>query len=334
MPLIMKSRIIQMLLLGVLVIVTMLISLTYGSKDIGFATVMDVMKQYDQENMDHLIIMTSRLPRVTGALLIGAFLAVSGAMMQGMTRNYLASPSIMGVSDGSVFVITLCMIFLPNAAPMTMILYSLIGSFLGAFMVFGIARLLPDGMTPITLAILGTIIGMFLNGISQALSTYFQVSQNLSFWYNARLHQMDPVMIKWTIPFAVTGLLLAFFISKFITAISLGDEVAKGLGINILAIKSLAILSVVILTGISVAMAGKIAFIGLIIPHITRFLVGQDYRSIIPFSAIFGALFLAWSDIISRFINHPFETPVGVVTALIGVPYFLYLIKTKGGRNF
>ena len=161
MPLIMKSRIIQMLLLGVLVIVTMLISLTYGSKDIGFATVMDVMKQYDQENMDHLIIMTSRLPRVTGALLIGAFLAVSGAMMQGMTRNYLASPSIMGVSDGSVFVITLCMIFLPNAAPMTLILYSLIGSFLGAFMVFGIARLLPDGMTPITLAILGTIIECF-----------------------------------------------------------------------------------------------------------------------------------------------------------------------------
>ena len=99
---------------------------------------------------------------------------------------------------------------------------------------------------------------MFLNGISQALSSYFQVSQNLSFWYNARLHQMDPVMIKWTIPFAVTGLLLAFFISKFITAISLGDEVAKGLGINILAIKSLAILSVVILTGISVAMVGKL----------------------------------------------------------------------------
>lgn len=195
------------------------------------------------------------------------------------------------------------------------------------------ARMLPDGMTPLTLAILGTIIGMFLNGVSQALATYFQVSQNISFWYNARLHQMDPTLIKWTIPFAIVGLLLALVVARSITAISLGDEVAQGLGINLAMMKALTILSVVILTGISVAIAGKIAFIGLIIPHITRFLVGQNYRKIIPFTAIFGALFLAWADVISRFLNHPFETPIGVVTALFGVPYFLYLIKTRGGRS-
>lgn len=331
---IIKKYAIIILIVLILLVITMAVSIVYGSKSISLSTVWEAFIRYDTEDMDHLIIHTSRLPRVLGALLIGAFMAVSGALMQGMTRNYLASPSIMGVADGSVFVITLCMIFLPDAAPMTLIFYSLAGSALGALLVFSIARLLPDGMTPLTLAILGTILGTFLNGISQAMATYFQISQNMSFWYNARLHQMDPTLIKWTVPFAIAGLFLAIYVSKAITAISFGDEVAQGLGIKITAMKSLTILSVVILTGISVAMAGKIAFIGLIIPHITRFLIGEDYQKIIPFSAIFGALFLAWSDIISRFINHPFETPVGVVTALFGVPYFLYLIKTKGGRSF
>ncbi|WP_066185976.1 MULTISPECIES: FecCD family ABC transporter permease [Gracilibacillus] len=329
-----KNRLLWITVLLLFLIATLFTSIAFGSKSISLTTVWNGLLHFDSENMDHLIIHTSRLPRVIGALLIGAFMAVSGALMQGMTRNYLASPSIMGVADGSVFVITLCMIFLPDAAPMTLIIYSLIGSALGAFLVFSIARILPDGMTPLTLAILGTILGTFLNGISQALSTYFQVSQNISFWYNARLHQMDPVLIKWAIPFAILGLFLAIYVSRAITAISLGDEVAQGLGIKLMTIKTLTILSVVILTGISVAMAGKIAFIGLVIPHITRFLIGEDYRKIIPFSAVFGGLFLAWSDIISRFINHPFETPVGVVTALFGVPYFLYLIKTKGGRSF
>ncbi|MGM7634312.1 FecCD family ABC transporter permease [Bacillus sp. Hm123] len=330
---ILKNRVVHLVLLSLLFLATIFVSIAYGSKSISFGTVWDALVHFDSNNMDHLIIQTSRFPRVVGALLIGAFMAVSGALMQGMTRNYLASPTIMGVADGSVFVITLSMIFIPEASSMTLVTFSLIGSALGAALVFSIARLLPGGMTPLTLAILGTILGTFLNGVSQALSTYFQVSQDISFWYNARLHQMDPTLIKWTIPFALVGLILAFVVARSVTAISLGDEVAQGLGININLMKGLTILSVVILTGVSVAMAGKIAFIGLIIPHITRLLIGQDYRRIVPYAAIFGALFLAWADVISRFMNHPFETPVGVVTAIFGVPYFLYLIKTRGGRS-
>ncbi|MNJ47604.1 Iron-uptake system permease protein FeuB [compost metagenome] len=275
--------------------------------------------------------MSSRLPRVIGALLIGGFLAASGAIMQGMTRNYLASPSIMGVSDGSVFMITLCMIFLPHASSYSLIIYSLIGSALGVATVFGIARMLPQGMSPVKLAILGTIIGTFLNGVSAALTTYFQISQDISFWYNARLHAMNPELIKLSIPFAIVGLILAMVLSKSITILSMGDDVAVGLGIRTMSIKILCIVSVAILTGISVALAGKIAFVGLLIPHITRYFVGIDYRWVIPCSTILGAIFLAWCDLISRFINMPFETPIGVVTALFGVPFFLYLVKMKGG---
>ncbi|GIQ66795.1 ferrichrome ABC transporter permease [Paenibacillus cisolokensis] len=314
-----------------LIAATFVLSVRYGTKSMDAATVWDALFHYDPENMDHLIVRTSRIPRAIGALLVGAFLAVSGALMQGMTRNDLASPSIMGVSDGSVFAITLCMIWMPGDSAMSMIVWSVIGSAFGALLVFGAARLLPGGMSPVSLAVLGTVIGMFLNGVSQALSTYFQVSQNISFWYNARLHQMDPAVIRLSIPFAVAGLAIALMTSRRITALSFGDETAAGLGVRIRLIKSLAMLSVMLLTGISVAIAGKIAFIGLIIPHIARFLVGQDYRRIIPYGALLGAFFLAWCDLISRFVNHPFETPVGVVTALFGVPYFLYLIRKRGG---
>lgn len=322
----------SLLVLGlVLIMIVSVLSVLYGSKSISYGTIWDALVHFDPDNIDHQIILTSRIPRAAGALLIGAFLAVSGALMQGMTRNYLASPSIMGISDGSVFAITLCMVFLPGASSMTMIAYSLAGSLLGAVLVFGTAKLLPGGTTPLTMAILGTIIGTFLGGVSQALSTYFQVSQNISFWYNARLHMMDPALIKLAIPFAAVGLLLGLLMSRPVTMLSLGDETAAGLGLKVTAVKGLTMLSVVILTGISVAIAGKIAFVGLIIPHITRLLIGQDYRKIIPFAAFFGAFFLAACDLISRFINFPFETPVGVVTALFGVPFFLYLVKTRGG---
>ncbi|MEK5060092.1 MULTISPECIES: iron ABC transporter permease [unclassified Paenibacillus] len=317
----------------VIIAVTILVSILYGAKDINASEVWNALFQFDSDSIDHQIILTSRLPRVVGALLIGAFLAVSGALMQGMTRNYLASPSIMGVSDGSVFVITICMILLPNTSSLGYIAYSLIGSAIGAGIVFSLAWLLPRGMTPVRMAILGTIIGTFLSGLSEAAATYFQVSQTVSFWYNARLHQMDPELIKLIIPFAIAGLVLAMGLARSITILSMGEEMATSLGQRTKWVKALSILSVVILTGISVALAGKIGFVGLLIPHITRFIVGIDYKWVIPCSALIGGIFLAWCDIMSRFINAPFETPIGVVTAIFGVPFFLYLIKTRGGKS-
>ncbi|SDC90332.1 iron complex transport system permease protein [Paenibacillus sp. UNCCL117] len=310
---------------------TILLSILYGAKDIDADTIWAALFQFDPGDVNHQIVRVSRLPRVIGALLIGAFLAISGALMQGMTRNYLASPSIMGVSDGAAFAITLCLVFLPGSTTMEKIAFSLIGSAVGVALVFGMASLMPRGMTPVRMAIIGTIIGTFLNSASAALAGYFQVSQSFSFWFNARLHQMDPELIRFSIPFAIVGILIALWISNSITVLSLGDDVAKGLGQRTVLVKAAAMGAVVILTGIAVAIAGKIAFVGLIIPHITRFLVGLEYKRIIPCAAILGGVFLALSDVLSRFLNYPFETPIGVVTAVFGVPFFLYLIHKKGG---
>lgn len=313
------------------IVFTIILSILYGAKNIDLSTITDAVFHFDPGNVNHQIIMHSRLPRVVGALLIGAFLAISGALMQGMTRNYLASPSIMGVSDGSAFAITICMIVMPNSSSLEMIFYSFIGSALSVVIVFGLAALIPGGLSPVRMAILGTIIGTFLSSVSAALATYFKVSQNISFWYNARLHQMDPGLIKLSIPFAIVGIVTAICISKSITVLSLGEDIAVGLGQKTKLIKLVATFSVVILTGIAVALAGKIGFVGLIVPHIARFLTGVDYKWIIPCSGVIGGIFLALSDVLSRFLNYPFETPIGVVTAIIGVPFFLYLIRTRGG---
>ena len=320
-----------LLMAPVAAVCLLFLSVMYGSKSISQETVWQALFSFDAENVDHQIVMVSRLPRAVGALLIGAFLAISGALMQGMTRNYLASPSIMGVSDGSIFLVTLAMIFLPSSNSISLIVVSMIGSAIGAAIVFGLGWLIPGGLMPVRLAILGTIIGTFLSGLSAAAASYFQLSQGVSFWYNAKLHAMDPTLIKLSIPFAIAGLGLALHLSRSVTVMSLGDDVAAGLGQRTALVRVLILLTVVILTGVSVALAGKIAFIGLIVPHIARFFCGEDYQRIIPVSGVLGGLFLAFCDILARFINYPFETPIGVVTAMFGVPFFLYLIKTRGG---
>ncbi|WP_298469986.1 iron ABC transporter permease [uncultured Psychrobacillus sp.] len=313
------------------IVLAIALSILYGAKDISLLTVWQAITQFDGNNVDHNIIMTSRLPRVIAALLVGAFLAVAGAIMQGITQNYLASPSIMGVNDGSAFVITIATVFFPGLPNYQMIILSMIGSAIGAGLVFGFGSLIKGGLSPVRLAIIGTVIGTFLSSISSAIAMYFQVSQSVSVWYNAKLHIVNPDMLWLSIPFGLIGLMLALGISKSITIASLGDDIAVGLGQRTKMVKIISILAVVCLTGTAVALVGKIGFVGLIIPHITRFLVGVDYRVLIPCSAAIGALFLAFCDVISRFINFPFETPVGVVTAIIGVPFFLYLIRTRGG---
>ncbi|MEK0312239.1 FecCD family ABC transporter permease [Cohnella sp. 56] len=310
----------------------LILSVLLGSKDIGTGTVLDALLRFDPGNVDHQIIRHSRIPRAVGAMLVGAFLAVSGALMQGMTRNYLASPSVLGVTDGSAFAITLCMVLAPNASSMGMIACSLIGSAASIAVVFGLSFALPGGLSPVRMAILGTVVGTFLSGVSAAVATYFQISQNISFWYNARLHQLDPGLIQLAVPFAVVGLGLAMWIARPVTLLSLGEETASGLGQRTGLVKFAAMASVVILTGISVAIAGKIAFIGLIVPHIVRYATRDiDYARLIPCAAVAGGVFLTLCDVLARFLNYPFEMPIGVVTAVLGVPFILYLIRTKGG---
>lgn len=309
------------------------VSIMFGTKDIPLQTVWDAIAHFDKANADHQIIRANRIPRALAIVCVGAFLAVAGAVMQGITRNYLASPSLMGVNDGSAFVITIAVVFIPGLPNVQMIILSIIGSAIGAGLVFGFGALVRNGLSPVRLAIIGTVIGTFLSSVATAFAMYFQVSQTIASWYNTKIQTVDMQLLLIALPFGLIGLFMALGCARAITISSLGEDIATGLGQKTQTTRILAMLAVVLLTGTSVALVGKIAFVGLIIPHIVRMLVGVDYRFIIPCSLAVGAVFLSACDLISRYLNFPFETPIGVVTAFIGIPFFLYLIRTKGGSS-
>lgn len=322
-----------MIIAPILIVAVTFISIIYGTKDISLHTIWQSIVNFDKSDPDHQIIRSNRIPRAIAVLCVGAFLAVAGAIMQGITRNYLASPSLMGVNDGSAFVITLAVVFIPGLANYQMILLSIAGSAMGAALVFGFGSLIRNGLSPVRLAIIGTVIGTFLSSLATAIAMYFQVSQTIAAWYNTKIHTVNMDMLLMSMPFGAVGLVLALICARAITITSLGEDIATGLGQKTKAIRYLSMFAVVLLTGTSVALVGKIAFVGLVIPHIVRFIVGIDYRNIIPCSILIGALFLSLCDLVSRYLNFPFETPIGVVTAFIGIPFFLYLIRSRGGQR-
>lgn len=321
-------------IMPILLVVVTIMSISLGTKSIPLETVIEAIIHYDKDNVDHQIVWSGRVPRALAVLFVGAFLAAAGALMQGVTRNFLASPSIMGVTDGSAFFITMAFVFVPGISSFNLVLLSMLGSLFGGALVFGFASFIKNGLSPVRLAIIGTVIGTFISSIGTAIAMYHQISQTITMWYNSKVHMVEMDLIYLCVPIGMIGLLLSVLLARAVTITALGEEVAMGLGQNTRAVKVLSMLAVAILTGTAVALVGKIAFVGLVVPHIVRMLMGVDYRIIIPCSAVMGAFFLAACDLIGRYINFPFETPIGVVTALIGVPFFLYLIRRKGGEKY
>ncbi len=304
-------------------------SISLGAANIDLNTVWTAVFYFNPELTSHQIIQELRMPRAIAAAIVGAFLALSGAIMQGMTRNPLASPEIMGISSGSAFMIAIAFAFFPGTSYVGLMVWSFFGAAMSATIVFGIGSLSKGGLTPVKLALAGTAVGVLLSSLSSAIAIRYHVAQDISFWYAGGVAGTKWVSIQILIPVAFVGLVIAFMLARSITVLGLGDDVAKGLGQRTVVVKVVGIIVVLLLTGAAVSVAGTVGFIGLVIPHITRYLVGVDYRWIIPCSAILGALLLVSADIGARMINPPFETPVGALTALIGVPFFLYLARSE-----
>ena len=313
-----------------LLVLSMAASISFGAVDISLKTVWQAVFQFDTSITYHSVIQELRLPRAIGGVAVGAFLAVSGAIMQGMTRNPLASPSLMGITDGAVFGIAIMFAFFPNSPYLMFVIASFIGAAFGASIVYGIGAASPGGLTPIKLALSGAAISALLGAISSGIALYFNLAQEVSMW-----HAGGVAGVKWTslnmlLPVGLVCLIIAIVLARYITILSFGEEIAIGLGQNTKLIKFIGTILVLVLTGSAVSIAGSVGFVGLVIPHLTRFLVGSDYRWIIPCSAVLGGLLIECADMISRIINPPFETPIGAVTAMVGVPFFLYLARKEG----
>lgn len=315
----------------ILLALSVVVSINFGaSSTLSYQDVWSAIFHFDPTNSSHVIIRELRLPRAIAAISVGAALAVSGAIMQGMTRNPLASPSIMGVTSGSSFLIAIGLAALPGISYLGLMMFSFVGAGLGAALVFGISAMAKGGVTPVKLALVGSAITSLLSSLSTAIGIKFNVSKDISYWYAGGVSSIQPQHILFAIPFIIVGLILALILSRSISVLSLGEDVAKGLGQRTGYVQLLGTIAVLLLTGAAVSIAGMIGFVGLVIPHITRFLVGVDYRWIIPCSAILGGILLITADIVGRSVNPPFETPVSAITALIGVPFFLYLARKEG----
>jgi iron complex transport system permease protein len=302
-------------------------SISVGAATIDFRTVWTAVFVYNPELTTHQIIQEVRLPRVVIGAMVGACFAVAGAIMQGMTRNPLADPSILGLNAGAGFFLVLAFAFMPGLSYTALIIISFFGAGFGAALVFGIGSLARGGLTPVKLALAGAAVAALLSSLTTGLVIYYDLAQDVLFYTAGGVQGTRWEQVRLMLPWFAVGMLASIAISRHITVLSLGDEIAVGLGQRTGLVKAVGTVIVLLLAGAAVAVAGGVGFIGLVIPHIARFLFGLDYRLIIPSSMLLGALLLVLADLGARTINPPFETPVGLITALVGVPFFLYLAR-------
>ncbi|MCM3699933.1 iron ABC transporter permease [Paenibacillus macerans] len=315
-----------------LLVFAVCLSISVGAADIELRTVWNALFHFQPELTQHQIIMELRLPRALAAALIGAALAVAGAIMQGMTRNPMADSGLLGLNAGAGLALAICFAVMPGTPFLVMMFYSFIGAGLGAGLVFGVGSLSKGGLSPVRLTLAGAAVSMLLTAISEGIALYFRVGQDLAFWYAGAISGSTWFQIKMVSPWIAAGLIAALLLAKSITLLSLGEEVATGLGQKTGMIKLAGMIIVLVLAGSAVSIVGAIGFVGLMIPHVARFLVGVDYRWVIPSSALLGSLLLVFADILARMVHPPHETPIGALIAVIGVPFFLYLaMKQKGG---
>lgn len=322
------------LILGFFLLIACLMwSITLGAAEIDTATVYDALFNYDNTEFNHLVIRTERLPRVLAGALVGAGFAVAGAIMQGLTRNPLADPGILGINSGAAFAVVTC-VFLIGSPSMTMYaVFALLGAAIAGGIVYGLGSMGRGGATPLRLTLAGVILTAFISAWTTFILIRDQETlEQIRFWTAGSLAGRDMELLAQFAPIILIGIAGAMLLSRQITTISLGEDIAKGLGQNTAVVKLISAGLVVLMAGGAVALAGPIGFVGLIAPHIVRSFVGVDYRWIIPYSAITGAILVMVADVVARVILRPQEIPVGIMLALVGAPFFIFLARWKVKR--
>ncbi|GEQ04370.1 iron ABC transporter permease [Staphylococcus gallinarum] len=311
-----------------LLVAALLVSILLGDAKIHLSTIIDAIFNYDKHNQQHNIISEIRIPRDVGAMLVGVALATSGAVIQGVTKNGLADPSLIGLNSGASFMLAMTFAFYPSAPFLVMMFAGFLGALMGGFIVLMIGRSRSDGFNPMRIILAGAAVSALLTALSQGVALLFRLNQSLTFWSAGGVSGTTWHQLVWAAPFIIIALTIIIAMSKQLTILNLGETLAKGLGQNVSMTRGISLVLSMVLAGIAVAMVGQIAFVGLMVPHIVRYLVGTDYARVIPLTAIVGGLLMLVADTVARMLG---EAPVGAIISFIGVPYFLYLVK-RGGR--
>lgn len=317
-----------LIILIVLLLGSMILSLVFGSTPVSLSEIWYTLWSNELTDTGAQIIWNIRLPRNIVAALVGACLAVSGAILQAVMKNPLADPQIVGVSSGAGLMGVIILILFPGydyLVPMV----AFFGAMGAALMVYALAW--KNGIRPSRIILAGVAVSAFLgSGISALLVFFGDRVQGALLWMVGGLAARSWPQVEVLFPYAMVGLVLACLGAKRLTILSLGDETAKGLGLNVEQTRFTMTAVAALLAAGAVSIAGLIGFVGLVIPHILRLIIGNDYGYLLPGSALLGAFVLVISDTVGRVLMSPIEIPVGIIMAFFGAPFFLYLLRRDG----
>ncbi len=303
------------------------VAMMLGAKSISFADIKDAIFSPQLSGGDISIIREIRLPREVAGVLVGAALAVAGAIMQGLTRNPLADPGLLGLSAGASAALAFVFAIFPTAGYFGTMIACFIGAAVGVLLVFGIAALRKRNMSPLRMVLAGAAVSALLSAIADGISLKFKVAKSVSMWTSGGLAGTTWAQVQAITPIIIVCLIVAIILSRQLTILSLSESTAIGLGLKTMPIKIALFILITLLAGSGVALVGNLAFIGLMVPHIVRMFAGTDYRAILPLSAIIGAAFMVFADLLARTIHAPFETPVAAILAIMGLPFFLLIVR-------
>ena len=327
-----KSKFIGFAFAGIFAVaMLLLIDILIGMSDIGIKEIIDSIINYSGSKQD-LIIRTVRLPRVLLCILIGASMAISGLIMQNLTRNPLASPQILGINSGATLSVVVIMVFFPLLGYKAKIL----GAFLGAGVIGLFVHVIGTvkNLSPLKITLVGISIQLFLSSITKSIMLFNESkTSDLVFWMIGGVHHAQFIHIMAILPWFILSIILTILISNSMDTLKMGDSVAISLGENVTLTKTVATIVVILLSSSSVAIAGPISFIGLITPHIISKLGGRNFRQNFILCGIYGANLLLLSDIISKLLKYPYESPVGTVTSFIGAVFYIFLANKEMKRG-
>ena len=319
-----------LLLLGLALAVIAMLSLATGARAIPLENVWAALVAFDPNATEHRIIWDLRMPRTVVGLMVGAALGLAGAVLQGATRNPLADPSILGIHAGASLAVVLGVAVLGMTQLSTYAWMAFAGAGAAMLVVYSVASLGREGATPVKLALAGAAITAVLHSIINAiLLTSPRTLDEIRFWQVGSLSGRSIDIALQVAPFLAVGMILALATARLLDGLSMGDDVARALGQRIGLSRSMAGLAAVILAGASTAAAGPIAFVGLTVPHVARAITGPGYRWILPYSMLLAPILLLGADVVGRVIAPPGEVQVGIVTAFLGAPFFIALVRRR-----
>jgi iron complex transport system permease protein len=316
-----------LVLLGVLALVTFL-SVTQGSRDISLGEVLRAFVDLGSTTTNDTVTLDVRVPRTVIGLLAGAALGLSGAVLQGVTRNPLADPGIMGVNAGAAAAVVLAITFFGVAGVSTYIWFAFVGAAAATVLVYAVGSLGRDGATPVKLALAGAAVTAGLTSFTSAMILTDDVTLNeLRFWQVGSLAGRYAPVVTGVAPFVVVGCLAALLCGRWLNALALGDDTARSLGVRVGRTRLALFAVVAVLCGAATAACGPIVFVGLAVPHMARFVCGPDYRWILPYSMLLSPIVLLLADVLGRVVAGDGELQVGVVLGVLGAPFFIGLVR-------